>query len=1101
MKKLIYCAAALATALFAGSCQQELLDTPAGENTVTYTVEVPGVATKAIADGKNVDRLFYEVYMTDADTKADLSNAILLYKKNIPMVTSQEATSRANVTLNLVQNQNYTVLFWAQCGAEGQGVYNVANLRAVTYKDVESIESNHENYAAFYSVDCISDNTPRDKRIYLKRPFAQLNIGTDYTIDYEKDPYAIEMLKSKVTVKQVPTVFNVATSEVSGVQDLTFNMHDVLGDMLDVKGHVYKYVAMNYMFAGEKRTADVSYTINAKMTTQNGTAINDVELQRTVINVPLSENYRTNIVGNLLTSSTEYEVIVDEKWAQEEDKPYVVEVQSVASAQELVEAIENAATTEGETNIKLEGDIDLNDLFNVQLFSTKAGNDDAPVSLVIPAEKEVVLDLQGYTLSQKVKVAGHAMITNNGMLTLKGNGKVVYTYTGEGDSTNSKGNYTIVNNNKLTIDGPTVENATTKMSHAFYAVQNAGDLHIKNGKVLNTNNYAIRLWIGASKETSAVIDGGIVEGTRAFWAQLPSSSADAPVHNFTMNGGKLIGTGEKDYKLALYSYNYGNSLENISFTFNGGEVEGDIALTGGKNKENIETLNINGGTINGDVYSYGDAEMAAEAITIKGGVICGLEVLAYVKSQDESVEVKLTDDVELTSGYKFENEVASITIDGNGKTIKVMKAGTGRVIDFTSATNGANLTLKNLTIENNISWVERIVNYNTCGTLTLENVKITNAEDCSLNYAINLPGSSDDATVEINNCEIEAGAQALNLWGERTMVNVTNSRLYAVDNSEVEGYNAIALNNDGTNSADYSVINVIGGTLEVIGTHAEGSYTVRNNTVHGVVNVSETTVWNKTVLNPVAIIYWEGHNQYYSKNDLNEALEQAVPKHNATGVRMVNDLTLPLAKKAIYGTPVAVQMNNGGVFDGCGNTLSVENPKYNAYVVETYGGTIKNLNITTPAGRGIIISSPKEDIYLDNVHVNGPGYALNTTEHNGKKLVVTNSTFKGWTSLAGLESVSFTSCTFGENTYKYWQENGYDQDYDRLVRPYVQTLFDSCVFENGFYVDLSALAANSKVTLKNCVCGDVEVTAENYTDYITIELPSGRTLADCVVFE
>ena len=72
MKKLIYCAAALAAMIFASSCQQENLEPVAQENTVTYTIEVPAVATKtkAIADGKNVDRLFYEVYKTEtSDTK------------------------------------------------------------------------------------------------------------------------------------------------------------------------------------------------------------------------------------------------------------------------------------------------------------------------------------------------------------------------------------------------------------------------------------------------------------------------------------------------------------------------------------------------------------------------------------------------------------------------------------------------------------------------------------------------------------------------------------------------------------------------------------------------------------------------------------------------------------------------------------------------------------------------------------------------------------------------------------------------------------------------------------------------------------------------
>ena len=474
-------------------------------------------------------------------------------------------------------------------------------------------------------------------------------------------------------------------------------------------------------------------------------------------------------------------------------------------------------------------------------------------------------------------------------------------------------------------------------------------------------------------------------------------------------------------------------------------------------------------------------------------------------------EVVMQSDIE-TEGFVFAASATraavtyagrDVVIDGNGNTLTYKGAAGGRIIDFKSETNGANLTIKNLTIINNVSWIERAINYNTNGALTLENVTIKSAEGCSLNYAINLPSSSDNANVEIKNCEIWAGAQALNLWGEKTEVNVTNSKLYVVDDSAAEGRSVVALNNDGTNTADYSVLNFIGGSIEVVYVgdgETKPSFAIRNNTVHSTINVSSETTVVGEFSNPVAIVYWEGFDQYYGLSDLNAALDKAVPEYKATGVRMINDLTLPLAKKAIYGTPVAVQMKNGGVFDGCNNTLSVENPEFNAYVVETYGGTIKNLNITTPAGRGIIISSPKEDIYLDNVLVNGPGYALNTTEHNGKKLIVTNSTFKGWTSLAGLESVSFTSCTFGENAYAYWQKNGYGQDYDRLIRPYVVTVFDACTFEKGFYVDLSALAVTATVTLKDCVCDGVELTADNYSQYITVELPSGRTFNDCVQF-
>ena len=98
------------------------------------------------------------------------------------------------------------------------------------------------------------------------------------------------------------------------------------------------------------------------------------------------------------------------------------------------------------------------------------------------------------------------------------------------------------------------------------------------------------------------------------------------------------------------------------------------------------------------------------------------------------------------------------------------------------------------------------------------------------------------------------------------------------------------------------------------------------------------------------------------------------------------------------------------------------------------------------------------------------------------------------------ESIAFTKCTLGENTAKYWQNMGYGQDYDRLIRPYVTAVFTDCVCEQGFYFDLSALEAGCTVTLKNCTVNGTVLTADNYAGLVTIELPDGRTLADCVIF-
>ena len=129
MKKLLYCAAALAMAFFAGSCQQEKLEPVAGNGTVTFTVEAPAnVQTRAIADGQNVDQLVYEVWLTP--NIGTLNGGQKLYQAETEMV-SDGTVNKATLTLDLVNDQKFTVLFWAQVDAAD--AYNTNELTAVTY--------------------------------------------------------------------------------------------------------------------------------------------------------------------------------------------------------------------------------------------------------------------------------------------------------------------------------------------------------------------------------------------------------------------------------------------------------------------------------------------------------------------------------------------------------------------------------------------------------------------------------------------------------------------------------------------------------------------------------------------------------------------------------------------------------------------------------------------------------------------------------------------------------------------------------------------------------------------------------------------------------
>lgn len=352
MKKFLFFASALAGLFLAASCQQESLE-PVGGNTVTYTVQVPdALATKALGDDvTNVNVVHYEVYRTaGAETVEFTAADNLLYHK-----TAQMSNGTATINLELVNDQNYTVLFWAQVG-ETNEAYDVTDLTNVTIKT--GLKSNQEAYAAFAGVDFIEAGEPlAGRNVTLVRPISQLNIATTpgSLTAFEDD---ITLNGSSVTVEGLSNTFDVAKQEPSAAvaTTYTYSKQAVPTETLSVNGENYKYVAMNYVgfAAGIGSNVTVSYVIN----TSEGDIDNSIE------NVPVKPNFRTNIVGNLVTATSDYTVTLDKEFNADN---YVVEggksYHSVSTAEELVNVV--AEISQGNTtinNIMLADDIDLSEL-------------------------------------------------------------------------------------------------------------------------------------------------------------------------------------------------------------------------------------------------------------------------------------------------------------------------------------------------------------------------------------------------------------------------------------------------------------------------------------------------------------------------------------------------------------------------------------------------------------------------------------------------------------------------------------------------------------------------------------------------------------------
>lgn len=292
--------------LFA-SCQKEMVSQTEGgeEIAVTYSVAVTGQPDTKASGGIAVDRLYWAAYQT-ADEKpsseTDMSSAKLLSCGNCAITGPQ-----AQASVKLIKDQNYVVIFWAQNQVGHYVVPEDGDLRVIRMNTSEdAIKANDHSREAFYGVDfVVSASAGRKPSIELKRPVAQINVAT-LKDGFQIGDKMLNVTGSSFTVNALPTAFNPVNAALTEPADITFaaaGVKDQNGDYISFESSANEYVqlAMNYVFASPDQPAnyDVSVTILA----EDGSGI-----VLDVPNVPVKANYRTNIIGNLLTANTTYSI-------------------------------------------------------------------------------------------------------------------------------------------------------------------------------------------------------------------------------------------------------------------------------------------------------------------------------------------------------------------------------------------------------------------------------------------------------------------------------------------------------------------------------------------------------------------------------------------------------------------------------------------------------------------------------------------------------------------------------------------------------------------------------------------------------------------------
>ena len=442
MKTFKYLAAAALTLLAVGCNKEQVAEVPDGQMVdVTFTAALPGeMATKAIGDGMTAKNLYVSVYENDAEkTKLELDK------------TATFTDLKTQVTFSLVKGKTYNFVFWAQA-AEG-APYDVTDLKNIKIS-YEGAEANDEKRDAFYTTRKeLKVNGALTETIKLYRPFAQVNFGT---ADYDAAVAAgVEPVKSVFTATDVATIFDTFEAEGKEAKDVvTFTESALPGETLVTKAGDYKWMTMNYILPMGKQDAKHISNVTAEFIPETGITVKASSPQ-----TPVQNNYRTNILGNLLTSQVIFNIEIVPIFNEPDNDIDLVNIKNAESLKALF-------ATGGEAT--LAADLVLDE------------------AVAVMPGKEVTLDLNGKTIKNN---SNSVALDVYGSLVINGEGTVDGGEGGDNVAVWSRPG------GKLTInDGTYTVGADANGSGNSTIYTTGGDVIINGGTFSTAAKYGGRYW-------------------------------------------------------------------------------------------------------------------------------------------------------------------------------------------------------------------------------------------------------------------------------------------------------------------------------------------------------------------------------------------------------------------------------------------------------------------------------------------------------------------------------------------------------------------------------------------------------------------------------
>ena len=731
-KKLFLGMFAAAGMLLATSCSNDELDVvqSGNEAQVTFSLGLEGgIATRAaISDGTGAKKLVYAVYKLNADGTPVLQNVV--GSNNEGQFVDTEAFDGGlteTVSVTLAKGQTYQVAFWAQnpnCNA-----YTTTDLTNVEVSYNQATNNNDVRDAFFKTVEfTVSGNQTID--VELKRPFAQINVGV-YKTDWEAAVKSgIEIEKSSVVIKDAATSINLLTGEVG---DETTDVEvsylsntipnedlkvDLNGDKdYDDENEKYKWLSMSYILVADRNAdsgngvlGDERDALESLQYTFSPKSGNEITFGDGLNSVPVQRNWRTNILGQILTGNIEFNIRINPIFDGDinVDAP-TSEVKS--DAQALAAAL---TANEEDILVVLGADVDLP---ISSLGSQTSGSGE--YKLGGADTKNITIDLNGKTLNFTTSYMS-AIGANNpdATITIK-NGTV--TSTGNSATTWNINDVTFANCNYV------IENVTFNKE---VALTNAGKSVTMNDVTINGTGDYYALWISAKGQTVKVDNLKINTSGRGIKIDEQYVGAPAKV---------TLDISNSTFKTAKKAAIMVKSVEGADITVS-----------------DIDISNVTADKVFA-VWVDEDAKANADKVVVNGALmkVEGDNAVIGAASTEELANATIGDNatIYLAAGDYIIPSTAkgkTLTIKGTGNPedvkVAVTKVGTGgENCDY--AFDGSTVTFESITITTNSS---TYIGYARCnGTY----------KNCVINGTYTLYGDS-----KFENCTFNVSGDVYNIW-------------------------------------------------------------------------------------------------------------------------------------------------------------------------------------------------------------------------------------------------------------------------------------------------------------------------------------------------